>query len=691
MAELRRPAPARRSLRSARCQSTIVTEKERSLLTKAERGASQQGFVKSMCRFYSDLMGSGEKKRGLLDRSVSFTAGKEAAAVVEPASPLSSRAGSFRLNRSRSWRGSSETDTPKRNSPTGQSVRSQDSGFSDSGENCAAETETAADSPRSCPAGERKLFVTKINIDAERDNEHSELLPQSCSQPGNQSTDNFLYEAPMSENFGTIKNRRTGTTPVARQKVNGSLENIVSLQEGLKIKLETEPRTLYNQGCDANMKRMASRGSGAGGAVTAAGAEEAGQAALSPDPAPRSGPMFSTPVRASFRRRPKTMICLDEAQTPVKRESRTRLKEIKSRRRWSNIDQDQSKLSPLSVSTSNPRNSSSQYRNNLNSDACYEFRNDERRNSHLSPSLTVLSQISPVQSCRADETRRGAGQAAGRDGSGQLVDGTGTRLMLDTFLLGRSANTIFPLSGSGLHCDTIIEHDSCGLGAVECVAAGRGSVSPPVPPPSQSSRPAQDPVYEWWKDLFAWTEPECMTYLQSKPVPTAAATTASHTLPIPYYPYETVRATLHSKRAVAATFSALKRWESIVYHRAAINNFPFQPFLSPESSPNEQDNRTAHQADKRVCIRAHAAVLLGPPGPRHNWLSRPSRLQVFPASMWSPRTKDGWLVGDCDATRKGGPAGCGQAQALRPQVSVHPKPAARRNEENHEKFGGSIQ
>ena len=25
-------------------------------------------------------------------------------------------------------------------------------------------------------------------------------------------------------------------------------------------------------------------------------------------------------------------------------------------------------------------------------------------------------------------------------------------------------------------------------------------------------------VCEWWKDLHAWCEPECMTYLQSKPI-----------------------------------------------------------------------------------------------------------------------------------------------------------------------------
>ena len=38
------------------------------------------------------------------------------------------------------------------------------------------------------------------------------------------------------------------------------------------------------------------------------------------------------------------------------------------------------------------------------------------------------------------------------------------------------------------------------------------------------------PVCEWWKDLHAWCEPECMTYLQSKPIlttPMSTTTTAT--------------------------------------------------------------------------------------------------------------------------------------------------------------------
>ena len=55
-------------------------------------------------------------------------------------------------------------------------------------------------------------------------------------------------------------------------------------------------------------------------------------------------PTFSTPVRASFRRRmvrPRTSVVafhLEDAKTPSKREAKTKLKEVKARRRWSNIE-----------------------------------------------------------------------------------------------------------------------------------------------------------------------------------------------------------------------------------------------------------------------------------------------------------------------------------------------------------------
>merc|ERR1719273_2461048 len=38
---------------------------------------------------------------------------------------------------------------------------------------------------------------------------------------------------------------------------------------------------------------------------------------------------------------------------------------------------------------------------------------------------------------------------------------------------------------------------------------------------SSNTKINTSPVCEWWKDLHAWCEPECMTYLQSKPILTS--------------------------------------------------------------------------------------------------------------------------------------------------------------------------
>ena len=496
----------RRSLRSLRCQSVVITEKEKTLLIKQtdrkvpgqEGGkvAASKGFVRSMCKFYSDIIGGerrsprGGRRTGALDRSASFTGVQETAKETsqevqeELGSPVSSRPGSFRLNRSRSWRGSRlETfaeqlaDTPKRNSPTGQSVRSQDSGFSDSGEHMAQElghdgSYESASSPGSDNNNHNNnnnnnSFVTKINIEGATD----------AHQTLNNNQSNFRLQAPISENYSG----RTGTTPAARQKVSGSLDNIVSLKEGFKIKLGTEARSLYNQGCgDAAADQTATA---AASSPHVAGlllrARPAADSTLSPGSC-AAGPRFSTPVRASFRRRPQTMVfAADEAglsTTPVvRRESRTRLKEIKSRRRWSNLDQDQSKLSPLSVNTSqlNIRQSSgSQYcRNSQNAAApdssCYEFRNPS---SHLSPSATGsaagLQLISPVARDPAD------------------TSSPGTLLLPDSFsaAASRSVNTIFPPDDAHAQ-DTIIEHETssssqtqtCSTAAPATIAANTSS------------------------------------------------------------------------------------------------------------------------------------------------------------------------------------------------------------------------
>ena len=519
---LRRQNSIRRSLRGVRAKSVVITEKERTLLLKQEEkmtGSPQptKGFVKSMCRFYSDIIG--DRKRTLLDRSVSFSAAKEKKTSLESitegekgdvASPLSSRSGSFRLlNRSRSWRESRSSelsDTPKRNSPTGQSVRSQDSGFSDSGENLPADLINASfdASPRETSPAEP--YVTKIEIEG--------------SSPVEATTGSYL---------------RTIKSPVARERVAGSLGTIASLQEGLRTKLEIEPRSLHRSGLP-QVPQVPPR--------TSVTLQRENPTLSPPLEASDHGPFSSsTPVRASFRRnRPQTMICLEENShqqpTPVKRESRTRLKEIKSRRRWSSMEH----AGPSSTSSPSPAP--------VVTGASPALRNRTPTNVNNTP-----VDISPV-------TAREVGSSVDRAES-LCADGTETRLMLESFLevsgqLERTCNnnstlaasTIFPTNSlllAGIANDTIIEHEN------------KSNDGPEGPSSLNSSRTQADPVIKWWMELFMSTEPECMTYLQSKPILKSKEPVSPPSTPLAFYPYEMIKTTLVTKRAVLVTFSMLKR------------------------------------------------------------------------------------------------------------------------------------
>ena len=510
---LRRQNSIRRSLRGVRAKSVVITEKERTLLLKQEEKMSPQptkGFVKSMCRFYSDIIG--DRKRTLLDRSVSFSAAKEKASLEsisegekgDVASPLSSRSGSFRLlNRSRSWRESRSSelsDTPKRNSPTGQSVRSQDSGFSDSGENLPADLINASfdASPREPSPAEP--YVTKIEIEG--------------SSP--------VVEATTGSYLRTIK------TPVARERVAGSLGTIASLQEGLRTKLQIEPRSLHRSGLPQAPL------------VPPRAALSRENHILSPptevsDPGPFSS---STPVRASFRRnRPQTMICLEENShqqpTPVKRESRTRLKEIKSRRRWSSMEH------PGPSSTSSPSPAPAV------TGASPALRSRTPTKTKNTPSVADISPVTARENSVEESL---------------CADGTETRLMLESFLevsnqlennnSTLAASTIFPTNSlllAGIASDTIIEHENKSNDVLE------------GPTSLNSSRTQADPVIKWWMELFMSTEPECMTYLQSKPILKSKEPVTAPSTPLAFYPYEMIKTTLVTKRAVLVTFSMLKR------------------------------------------------------------------------------------------------------------------------------------
>ena len=62
-------------------------------------------------------------------------------------------------------------------------------------------------------------------------------------------------------------------------------------------------------------------------------------------------------------------------------------------------------------------------------------------------------------------------------------------------------------------------------------------------------------VRVWWRDLQVSTEPECMTYLHSKPLPRPC-----HTLPRPPAFYSlNIRTTLDSWAAVKKTLNRLDR------------------------------------------------------------------------------------------------------------------------------------
>ena len=133
--------------------------------------------------------------------------------------------------------------------------------------------------------------------------------------------------------------------------------------------------------------------------------------------------------------------------------------------------------------------------------------------------------------------------------------------MLESFLevsdhLGKNnstlaASTIFPTNSlllAGIANDTIIEHEN------------KSNEVPEGPASLNSSRTQADPVIKWWMELFMSTEPECMTYLQSKPITKSLSPRAvTPSVPLVFYPYETIRYTLENKRQVLETFSLLKR------------------------------------------------------------------------------------------------------------------------------------
>jgi hypothetical protein len=434
---LRRQNSLRRSLRSTphRTYSVIVTEKERTLLRetaspRVTAGSGGAGFVKSMTRFYNGVFTESYHRHRLLGRAASFASPRQetAAAADSPRrrkndskpQPLELRGGggeNLPLD---------ETVSPQL-SPTWQSVRSQDSGFSDSG---------------------------------------GESPPLRLSSGGGAAANNI--EDSTSSNEAEFRSYRVA----AGERLEASLGTVSSLQAGLRLKLEDEPRSLLrsHQQVAEDARRSFQRDCSAAGKlihfINSRNRErvlEARSATPQKDNTARFSAVLSpmsssTPLRAPLsavkRRpeRPQTVTCLSEAiRSPVavtdKTSSRTTwLKDVKRRRRWSQ------QLSPPLMSAVRPTSPPASDPGDL-SDVCCEEQ----------ASLTIIQHEeedglhSEVVSTPDLQQARGHGEAS----------------------------RVLNMSWSSL-----------------------GSCEGPSP----------DPVFEWWTELLGHTEPECMTYLQSKPI-----------------------------------------------------------------------------------------------------------------------------------------------------------------------------
>ena len=352
--EFKRMGSQRKTLRNTRCMSTVVTDRDRAMLFAGAECAAgckpspkaPSGFVKSMCKLY--------EPRITINRSSSFNASSlntstsstsDSSTSGTPQANLESTTGSRRslrgLFRSRSWSSRRKKDelviqatadhesfVPKRASPS-YSTKSQDSGFSDeSGAFIIRKLRSPLDA---LPESGKATDVKQKRIQFFNDNEDDE--------------DPNLTQLPDSarERVDTIY--KYAVTPnEASKKVKDSIGNIASLNEGLRIKRSiAEEESSLKQ----DFRRQCLNVSNSLKNLTNFESEKVypEKAVKMPRPPPSSpkisgacgcddGMVVSTPLRASFR----SSKHLEDAKTPSKREPRTKLKEMKSKRRWSNIE-----------------------------------------------------------------------------------------------------------------------------------------------------------------------------------------------------------------------------------------------------------------------------------------------------------------------------------------------------------------
>ena len=265
---------------------------------------------------------------------------------------------------------------------------------------------------------------------------------------------------------------------ISSQFASESYGRICSLQTGLRLKLEAEPRSLqartevaksvFKSDCSSASKLihfinsrnrdkvLQSR------SLTTSFFPQAPTQGRSMSPGPGSspeppepgagaglgpGPMFSTPLRSSLRRRPRTIVGLEEAHTPVKMPTTSR----------------------RSNSTTNLMPSSRH--SSVHSPATMETMSRTSSSAHLSPCPTSRLSCEP------------------------------------TFRQSPGPSSSVSSGPSASLSPTIIEHEDT---QTEQSGGLEGSL--------RSWREGADPVYEWWRDLLVQTDSECMTYLQSKPI-----------------------------------------------------------------------------------------------------------------------------------------------------------------------------
>ncbi len=308
--------------------------------------------------------------------------------------------GSFRLFRSRSWSLKSrrrskdlqDADTrvpPPESSSPSYSTRSQDSGFSDS-----AESNNGCKQPKivlSSRDGHREQQDNAKNRLKEEEEEEEDpdltQLPTGAAEEEQQliyryenvgqdrrretTQQGLLIEKKSFSMAGRAQKQDVHDSKSAKSKVNESLGNIASMQEGLRLKRQfsEECTDIYDVGrcCDGSHNKSTPNLLKVGHDDDFGASEEGldkatkqfyfghvkqhynttqnKKAALVYENNDlsklsefeiedgRPPAMFSTPVRSSFRHRR----AVAQAKTPSKVEARMRLKEIKQRR-WSNVE-----------------------------------------------------------------------------------------------------------------------------------------------------------------------------------------------------------------------------------------------------------------------------------------------------------------------------------------------------------------